>query len=640
MTGRAEPVTVPDINLTVNQNLIASAGSGVPAEGGGGGWTPEQNFSWQVIENPEGSSVLTIKMYAFQYHPDMNEAQFFSSYSFAVTHTVTPVAVTALTTDKEEYMQDEPVTVCVRMNNQGVPTDVVAGVKIKTGGSDLLVDSLLLDTLPEFSGDASFCPVWNSTGYDPGYYRAEVTLQTGEGELLGLQSKTFRIGSSSGEIFNLIASPDHFVPGDPVDISVSFLNSGTIPLNGSVFIKIQNTAGVVVRQFTHPFTDLIPGRQLNMANVWDTTNVADDVYHIVSYAAFDSMTTNVENTMVKQTAVILTRTSPNYTVTSGSDIQIYGTSGANQINLESGAKAELINFPGENNIQIQSSSNLFAVSRSGTIVTFEGSDGTILKIPATISVQTVDFSDKMPMTLKIHGNEVMLDDQAVTTTPTSIESDQGEPVACGAYVAPGVWKEFDCYNLAAIGKTTNDDPFTPSWRLIGGYWQWGRKGPDPSQWYDTNTPNFAHGPTGPSSSEANSGSISVWGSSNAPDGAWSDSYKTTNDPCPVGRVPTETQWDGVLNNNTQSTVGTWDSDDTNYSSARFFGDKLMLPAAGGRGDGYFGELYGRGSTGGYWSSSEDSDFGTAWGLFFGGGSGSYDGYYYRLLGYSVRCIAE
>lgn len=55
--------------------------------------------------------------------------------------------------------------------------------------------------------------------------------------------------------------------------------------------------------------------------------------------------------------------------------------------------------------------------------------------------------------------------------------------SCGAYVAPGVWKEFECYNLAAIGKTTGDDPFTPSWRLIGGYWQWGRKGPDSSQWY-------------------------------------------------------------------------------------------------------------------------------------------------------------
>ena len=71
-------------------------------------------------------------------------------------------------------------------------------------------------------------------------------------------------------------------------------------------------------------------------------------------------------------------------------------------------------------------------------------------------------------------------------TPAGYAEACGSTPVCGAFIAPGVWKEFDCYNLAAIGKTTNDDPFTPSWRLIGGYWQWGRKGPDPSQWYNTN----------------------------------------------------------------------------------------------------------------------------------------------------------
>jgi uncharacterized protein (TIGR02145 family) len=219
---------------------------------------------------------------------------------------------------------------------------------------------------------------------------------------------------------------------------------------------------------------------------------------------------------------------------------------------------------------------------------------------------------------------------------------------CGAYVAPGVWKEFDCYNLAAIGKTTNDDPFTPSWRLIGGYWQWGRKGPSSSQWYDTNTPNFAHGPTGPGISEANEGEIRGWGGDYAPDGSWSDSEKTANDPCPAGfRVPTIAQWEGVNDNNTQSTVGTWDSNDTNYSSARFFGSDLMLPAAGHResmilinaGDSDYGPgmLYKRGYLGCYWSSSESSS--SSWFLSFASGGASTSNFF-RWYGYSVRCVAE
>jgi uncharacterized protein (TIGR02145 family) len=205
-----------------------------------------------------------------------------------------------------------------------------------------------------------------------------------------------------------------------------------------------------------------------------------------------------------------------------------------------------------------------------------------------------------------------------------------------------VWKEFDCYNLAAIGKTTGDDPFTPSWRLIGGYWQWGRKGPDPDQedWYNTNTMHFAHGPTGPGESDANSGKISVWDSGYAPSGAWSDSLKTANDPCSVGfRVPTKAQWYGVLNNNPQSTVGTWSDSATNYSSGRFFGSDLMLPAAGDR---YHdsGGLYDRGRLGKYWSSSEyESE--DVWCLSFSNGrAGTYAYNLRRRAGRSVRCVAE
>ena len=225
--------------------------------------------------------------------------------------------------------------------------------------------------------------------------------------------------------------------------------------------------------------------------------------------------------------------------------------------------------------------------------------------------------------------------QQPTQTPTTPNS----ATTCGAYVAPGVWKEFDCYNLAAIGKTTNDDPFTPSWRLIGGYWQWGRKGPDSSQWYDTNTANFTHGPTGPDLGSANSGMVSGWDNSSlAPDEAWSDSQKTANDPCPVGyRMPTQSQWEGVLSNNTHSIVGTWDMDATNYSSARFFGNELMLPAAGYCYN-YQGLLSLRGTNGHYWSSTQATGD-NAWELFFFSSLADTLGEY-RRLGFSVRCVAE
>jgi uncharacterized protein (TIGR02145 family) len=194
-----------------------------------------------------------------------------------------------------------------------------------------------------------------------------------------------------------------------------------------------------------------------------------------------------------------------------------------------------------------------------------------------------------------------------------------------------------CHNLASAN--TSADPFTPSWEINGGYWQWGRIGSNASLWLNTNTANFAHGPTGPDSTQANEGAISDWSTIYAPNGSWQDGTKTADDPCPTGyRVPTKAQWELVMSFNTGSNVGNnWTSTATNYSTGRSFGPALMLPAAGGRSI-YDGELSGRGDLGYYWSSTEGGA-GTAWSLVFDSGA-VITFNYGRSYGFSIRCAAE
>ncbi len=220
----------------------------------------------------------------------------------------------------------------------------------------------------------------------------------------------------------------------------------------------------------------------------------------------------------------------------------------------------------------------------------------------------------------------------------------GSLTGCAVKINATDYANFLCHNL---GADYSLDPHTPDVGLHGAYIQWGKKGP--ADWVTSDnvgTDGFAKAPT---ILDANAAVINDWATTTAEDGSWNSGTEespekvTLKDPCPDGfRVPTNAEWVAVDTYNTEkSKTGSWNND-SNYGTARHWGDattpeKLTLPAAGYRHN-TDGELNSRGNFGYYWSSTENGSY--AYGLLFLSSGVNPANYSSRTYGYSVRCIAE
>jgi len=198
---------------------------------------------------------------------------------------------------------------------------------------------------------------------------------------------------------------------------------------------------------------------------------------------------------------------------------------------------------------------------------------------------------------------------------------------CGAYIAPGVWRQFMCHNL---GANESLDPFTPAQGLHGAMYKWGTgivaiSGPDNLTMspYINGTPIWANRGGMPPTI----GSTLIWDMVHA-------------NPCPPGfRVPTSAEWVGVIANNQLMSIGSWTAGHANFSSGVMFGDALFLPAAGHRTVAN-GALVGRGNATWYWSATGEGNNTLTFHRQNANGNPSGRVHLDRNAGLPVRCIRD
>jgi parallel beta-helix repeat protein len=301
MTDRSGLITDSGLNLPLTDfGNKSSKSSYIPVSSvWNDGYYPEQDYSWGILENLDGSSTLVIVMYPFYYNPLTTDVKFYKNYSFTIDYTVSPVVITELTTDKDVYEEGDTVMVDIGLNNSGEAQNVTVSAVIKTD-STKVVDGLLLRTLKEFTGLASFSPEWDSTGFDPGYYYLELTLMDSDENVLNRKTEMFRLGISSGNITDFTINPEIFDVGDDIEINMTFNNTGTVNITGVATIKIFDSNGNVVEQFLHDIIGLIPSESVGFTNTWNTINASEiSYYSILGYVSYDSTTTDPVSALIQ-----------------------------------------------------------------------------------------------------------------------------------------------------------------------------------------------------------------------------------------------------------------------------------------------------------------------------------------------------
>jgi len=277
--GLRLPVGVADKASSTNPRLGVDGEGRLPFEG--------KDYEWKVVDNPDGSSTLIIYIYPFLYSPLTSNVTYYRSYRFDLAYQDSPLHIASLQVPGETHPLGSPVGVDLQIENLGEPRDVSVSAVVKRSDSAEVISGLLLRTLRQMAGPASFSAEWDSAGFPAGLYEIEAVLADPEGSVLERRTATFTLGSVSGEITDLSLAPPRWSPGQPLEIALTFRSSGDVPATGKATLDVSDGQGEPVTQFSHDFSELPPGQALTFRDVWPGMGLIGDRCYVTANVLFN-----------------------------------------------------------------------------------------------------------------------------------------------------------------------------------------------------------------------------------------------------------------------------------------------------------------------------------------------------------------
>ncbi len=252
-------------------------------------WFPalDEIYDWEVVQNPDGSSVLHVQVLPFHTQLATTNAEWYDDFTFAIDVLTSEVAIDALQLGNAPYDPGDVVQADVWLSKSGPAQDVILAPTVRSLNTGGVIEGLPLQALHDLAGPAQVEVEWDTGAIAPGLYLLWIDLYDGAGNWLDSASEMVEVGAAAAEITTLTASPEVFTPGDAVDVAVTLSNTGPTTVAGDLIVQVQTIGGLTVTAaYTHAVTSLAPGQQVVLEDTWQTTGIARGDYRVISYAKY------------------------------------------------------------------------------------------------------------------------------------------------------------------------------------------------------------------------------------------------------------------------------------------------------------------------------------------------------------------
>ncbi len=250
------------------------------------GLYPEPNCSHRVFHGDDYTEVI-IYFAPVQHNADTKETTLWTEATVEVQYEVDEcIFISALRTDKEDYITTEPVIVTATLQNVG-DTDVT-GLTATVTVTDIIEQTFGVTQEPVESvpaGGSRDVTVTVDNGLNTDTYDLLLEIRDTDGSVVASLSDWVKVTSGRTEIR---LSGESLMPGDQLDLTITYENYHTYQVTADILFELYDEKYRMVMAVPGSPTEIAAGSSESMTWHLYTGNLAPGEYEVVAVAEMES----------------------------------------------------------------------------------------------------------------------------------------------------------------------------------------------------------------------------------------------------------------------------------------------------------------------------------------------------------------